>query len=143
MSVKGKIVAKGAGQALNRLTSMVDALGMVKDIAAEYTKVKTVAEIEKSKRTEIRAESNVELARIAAKKELIMTYLDRSFDERKENFSRLFDLADQALKSGNNDALAQVSSSIVELAKESPFKALGDSLSTSEALADPNFKWKV
>ena len=56
-----------------------------------------------------------------------LTALDKTFDERRENFRRLFDNLDAALISESDDAGAQVSEilgAIAELAQTSPFKDL-------------------
>jgi hypothetical protein len=71
-----------------------------------------------------------------------MAYLDRSFDERAENFRALFSVVDQALASGNNDQLALTLNSITEVAKSSPFKDLANLASFQAALDDPNHVWE-
>ena len=51
-------------------------------------------------------------------------------------------LADQAIATGDNDQLAAVLTSIVELAKTSPFKDLADLAKVEVALDDPDHTWK-
>ena len=47
-------------------------------------------EQQKTVRKDIEAKRDSDIARIQAQKEIIMIYLEKSFDERKENFSKLF-----------------------------------------------------
>jgi hypothetical protein len=57
----------------------------------------------------------------------LLTALDKTFDERREYFRRLFDDLDSALVSGAEDAAARVAdilAGITDLAKTSPFKDL-------------------
>lgn len=64
---------------------------------------------------------------IHVQRDFLLTALDRTFDERRENFRRLFDNLDSALISDREDAGAQVSellTAITELAQTSPFKDL-------------------
>ena len=70
-----------------------------------------------------------------------MAYLDRSFDERAENFRALFSVVDKAIASGNNEQLALTLNSITEIAKSSPFKELANLASVRAALDDPDHEW--
>ena len=82
---------------------------------------------EKTKRQEIRSWEKVQLEIIEVQKEFLLTALDKTFDERSENFRRLFDDLDSALVSGAEDAAARVAdilAGITDLAKTSPFKDL-------------------
>ncbi len=82
---------------------------------------------EKTKRDEIRAWEQTQLEIIHVQRDFLLTALDKTFDERRENFRRLFDNLDAALVSERDDAGAQVSEilgAITELAQTSPFKDL-------------------
>ena len=60
-------------------------------------------------------------------RDFLLSALDKTFDERRENFRRLFDNLDTALASGREDSVAQVADlleAITDLAKTSPFKDL-------------------
>lgn len=110
-------------------------------VASAYTKYKTIAEQEQTKRREIEAWEKDNIARINAQRDLLMTYLERSFDERAANFRALFAVVDSALASGNNEQLALALNSITEIAKSSPFKELASLSSVRTALNDPNHEW--
>lgn len=81
---------------------------------------------ERTRQAEIRAESEAELARIAAQRDVILSYLDRSFDERRTNFDELFRRIDRGIEEGRLEVVAASLDALVKLADSSPFKALGD-----------------
>jgi len=111
----------------------VAALAIVAKSANEAIKY---TEAEETKREEIRAERDIALANISSMKDFLMEYLDKSFDERKTNFSRLFDTVDIAIEKGDVNALSLALNSINELAASSPFKALSDMGQVKQLLAD-------
>ena len=81
------------------------------------------------------------IAKINAQRDSLMAYLDRSFDERAENFRALFSVVDKAMSSRNNEQLALALNSITEIAKSSPFKELANLASVRAALDDPDHEW--
>jgi hypothetical protein len=101
-----------------------------------------VAEQEQTKRQEIEAWEKTTIARIHSQRDLLMAYLERSFDERAENFHALFGLVERSLAAGNNEQLALVLHSITELAKSSPFKQLASLASVQAALDNPDHEWE-
>lgn len=111
-------------------------------IVSAYIEYQQVAEQEQTKRREIEAWEKEAIARINAQRDVLMTYLNRSFDERAENFRALFDVVDRAIAAGNNEQLALALHSITEIAKSSPFKELANLASVRAALADPNHEWQ-
>ena len=106
-----------------------------------YTEYKEIAELEQTKRREIDAWEKTTIAKINAQRDFLMAYLNRSFDERAENFSSLFCVVDQAIAAGNNDQLALTLHSITEIAKSSPFKEIANLASVQAALDDPDHEW--
>ncbi|WP_375509379.1 hypothetical protein [uncultured Nostoc sp.] len=110
-------------------------------VASAYTEYKIIAEQEQTKRREIDAWEKETITKINAQRELLMAYLDRSFDERAENFRALFAVVDNAIASGNNEQLALTLNSITEIAKSSPFKDLANLASVRAALDDPDHEW--
>lgn len=103
---------------------VVDTFNLVIASANEWVQV--VAQ-EKTKREEIQAWEKSQIEIIHVQRDFLLTALDRTFDERRENFRRLFDNLDSALISDREDAGAQVSellTAITELAQTSPFKDL-------------------
>ncbi|WP_327009663.1 hypothetical protein OHA72_22005 [Dactylosporangium sp. NBC_01737] len=103
---------------------VVDTFRLVVASANEWY---TVVAQEASRREEIRAWEKTQLEIIQVQRDFLLTALDKTFDERRENFRRLFDDLDTALTSDRVDAAAQVSDllgAITDLAKTSPFKDL-------------------
>ncbi|HYX14748.1 MAG TPA: hypothetical protein VE944_10345 [Nostoc sp.] len=113
----------------------------LQQMVSAYTEYKIIAEQEKTNRREIEAWENETITKINAQRELLMAYLDRSFDERAENFRALFAVVDNAIASGNNEQLALTLNSITEIAKSSPFKDLANLASVRAALDDPDHEW--
>lgn len=126
----------------SKMGAFVSGTDALQQVISAYAEYKQIAEQEKTKRREIKAWEKENLAKIKAQRDLLMEYLDRSFDERAKNFSQLFDVVDRAIASGNNEQLGLALHSITELAKSSPFKELANLSSVQTALADPNHEWK-
>lgn len=108
------------------------------EVAGEVAKF---TEQQKTERKEIEAKRDINISRIQAQKEIIMVYLEKSFDERKENFSKFFKVIDHAIANNNMQQLAMGLDSINQLAASSPFKALATLESTKEAINDKNHIW--
>ena len=103
---------------------VVDAFRLVVASTSEWV---TVLAQEGARRQEIRVWEKTQLEIIQVQRDFLLTALDKTFDERRENFRRLFDDLDAALVSDREDAAAEVSDllgAITDLAKTSPFKDL-------------------
>lgn len=111
-------------------------------MVSAYTDYLKIAEEEKTKRRNIEAWEKTTIAQINAQRDLLIGYLDHSFDERAKNFRALFTIVDSAISSGNNEQLALTLNSITELAKSSPFKDLANLNKVRAALDDPNYEWE-
>ena len=107
-------------------------------MAGEVTKF---TEVQKTKRKEIEAKRDILVNKIQSQKEIILAYLEKSFDERKESFAKLFSIVDSAIVNNNMQQLALGLDSINKLADSSPFKALASIESTRLALEDKNHEW--
>ena len=124
-----------------RLNEVVNPAEFLQQMISAYTEYMKVAQQEQTKRREIDAWEQTTIAKISAQRNLLMAYLDRSFDERAENFRSLFCVVDRALTAGNNEQLALALNSITEIAKSSPFKDLANLASVQAALNDPDHEW--
>lgn len=99
-------------QALNGLQMYVDA----------FKENHKITEEETTKRADISAFRDVEIEKIQAQKEILKTYFEGIFSERKYMIEQMFDKLDKGIE-GNNLELIQMSmSSIVSIAQESPLK---------------------
>ncbi|MEW6491473.1 MAG: hypothetical protein AB1589_02820 [Cyanobacteriota bacterium] len=131
--------ARKIAVSLNEIMNPAECL---QQIVSAYTEYKIIAEQEQTKRREIEAWEKATIAKINAQRDLLMAYLNRSFDERAENFRCLFSVVDRAIAANNNDQLALALHSITELAKSSPFKELANLASVRAALDDPDHEWE-
>ncbi|WP_066424354.1 hypothetical protein [Anabaena sp. 4-3] len=113
----------------------------LQQMVSAYTDYLTIAEQEQTKRREIEAWEKETITKLNAQRDLLIAYLDRSFDERADNFRALFAVVDSAIASGNNEQLALALNSITEIAKSSPFKDFANLASVRAALNDPNHEW--
>ena len=124
-----------------QLNEVVNPAEFLQQMISAYTEYMKVAQQEQTKRREIDAWEQTTIAKISAQRNLLMEYLDRSFDERAENFRSLFCVVDRAIAAGNNEQLALALNSITEIAKSSPFKELANLASVRAALDDPDHEW--
>jgi hypothetical protein len=104
--------------------------------------VKVIQE-ESTRREEIRAWEATERERIVAQREVLLRGLELTHDERRENFRRLFDNLDVAMRSNDAATAASLLDSITELAKSSPFKDLGNVEFVVNELKQPDRTWKM
>lgn len=118
-----------------------DVVPVVADMIRMAGEVRKFEEAQITRRTAIAAQRDAAIASIRARREVLQDYLARSFDERAENFSRLFDVVDTALDTNNMQALAMGLDSVVKLAASSPFKDLRSVEETTTALTDPDHEW--
>uniref|UniRef100_A0A0C1RL20 Uncharacterized protein n=1 Tax=Tolypothrix bouteillei VB521301 TaxID=1479485 RepID=A0A0C1RL20_9CYAN len=114
----------------------------LRDIIEAYTEYKIVAEQEQTKRRGIKAWEKTTIAQINAQRDALLKYIERSFDERANNFRFLFEKVDLAIANGDNNQLTLALHSITEIAKSSPFKDLADLTSVRAALDDPEHEWE-
>jgi predicted esterase YcpF (UPF0227 family) len=124
------------------INQLINPAECIQDMLSAYTNYLTVAEEEKTKRRDIEAWEKTTITQINAQRDLLIGYLERSFDERATNFRALFTVVDSAISSGNNEQLALTLNSITELAKSSPFKELSNLNKVRAALDDPNHEWE-
>lgn len=109
----------------------------VSDLAKLYFDAKKEAEIQKTERAKIEAQRIVTIKQIEETKEVFIKYLNKSFDERKDNFINYFNRLDKAIESGNNEQVAMILDGINKLAASSPFKDIMDTAKLQKTLSDP------
>ncbi|HEX2863349.1 MAG TPA: hypothetical protein VHN99_02165 [Deinococcales bacterium] len=143
----GQVVSMVAGiaQAANPAAVGLAAGGMVINATAETVQAVAVDMAQtlgaaKTAQTRILARRDVMVAQIEATTSIISQYLDLTFDERRENFKRLFDALDRAQETGNLQEMQLTLGAILELVKTSPFKSLED---FKNKLADPDFEFEI
>jgi hypothetical protein len=127
--------AASAAGAMDLVTILIDAAKYVYDAKQGIAR-------EQAHRAEIAEATRVEVERIRATKSLLMTYLERTFDERKALFEALLARLDGALDGGDADAVSAVLQATLDLAKSSPFKQLQDAGTFQQALRDKSTEWR-
>ena len=118
----------------------LDAMSVVREIVATANHWIEVHEAEVTKRAMIAAREHTLIEEIQARREVFLTYLDRSFDEREQTFAELFRALERAMSS-DSASVASVLGSITALAAKSPFADLCDIDLVKQNLADPNYLW--
>lgn len=124
------------------LATGLDAMTVVNQIVGAVNEWLRVHEQETTKRELIRAQENVVISEIQARREIFLTYLDRSFDERERAFNELFRALDRAM-TDDPASVAAVLGSITALAAKSPFADLVDIDLVKTNLANPDHEWAV
>ena len=127
---------------VNDFNTFGDPSRCLNEIVQALTEYLRIAEEEKTKRFEIKALEKVTLADIEAKRNFLVNYLERSFDERATNFQSLFQLVDLAISSGDNQQLSLALHAVTELAKSSPFKDIANLSTVQAALNNSDYVWK-
>jgi hypothetical protein len=97
-------------------------------------------EIQITERTKIIADRDVAIRQIDATREIISLYIERTFDERRENFDRLFAVLDRAQDDGSLEQMQLALTGILELVKTSPFK---DFASFKKNWENPDTIWEL
>lgn len=104
-----------------------------------------IAEVQsaETERAAIAAWENAQIERIQAQRAVLLKALELTFDERQENFRRLFDGLDSALSAEDTSQVASFLESITDLAKVSPFKELANLEIVVAELKRPDQVWDV
>lgn len=126
------------------------AKGNPKEVISAFTKIVQLAgktikfeDYQITKRKEIAAKRDIQIKQIEENSKIIMKYLDKSFDERKNNFEKMFSLLDEAVKTGKTEMVVGCLDKIVNLASSSPFKDLSNIKEVQKALGDKNHEWEL
>jgi hypothetical protein len=133
-----KIASKQVVKIIGKGVTAINPAQCVNEISTAYTEYRQIQTQETTKRRQIEAWEKVSLKKIKAQRDLLMEYLDRSFDERKENFSNLFKMLDKAAENGDTQSIAIALKSIVDLASNGPFKDIASVDAVRGVLSDPN-----
>lgn len=126
-----------------KVGAVVDPLQVLRTMVDATHLWMTEVQNARTQRAEIASWEKVELTRIRTQKDVLLTALDLTFDERRENFRRLFDGLDRALDTADTAQAAALLESITELAKESPFKELANLEIVVGDLKRPDKVWDV
>ncbi len=104
----------------------IDGLKIVLDAWKENHRV---TEVETTKREQIQAYKEVELAKIKGQRKVLEQYFEGVFSERKLMINKMFDALDKGIETNNLELIQQSLGSVVAIAKESPLAGVKNLLS--------------
>lgn len=100
-------------------TAAHDALSLMINAYSEYKKV---AAQEETKREAITAWKEARLAELNNQKEILHSYLEHSFKERRHMIDGLFETLDKGIQANDANIITNAMSGIINIAKESPLQ---------------------
>ena len=136
MKAQSVVVSKKIG-------AVVDPFQLLQTVVEYGDKWVTEVQRGMTERAEIGAWEQVQTEKIRAQRDVLLEALDLTFDERRENFRRLFDGLDAAMEADDAGQASAFLESITELAKESPFKDLANVEIIAADLKRPDMTWDV
>ena len=92
----------------------------VKMLAKAYLDYKQIVQEQETKRADIAAWRQVQLARIEKDRHILELYLTQTFKERATNIEGFFQRLDVAIEQGNDQLIAHTIGAILSIARESP-----------------------
>lgn len=98
---------------------------------------KITAELEETKRENIRAWRDVNVKAIEKNTEILKHYLDSAFSERRQTIQGMFVLLDKGLASGDSQVINGALTSILEITRQSPLAGARELINSLE---DPDVK---
>ena len=119
--------------ALNALNTMVNS-------TLDYLKLR---EEEQTKRAKLGVYEATELRKIEAAEAVLKEYFRQAFAERKQNTDDLFTRYDDAIGRGDAASAHIALQGVIDIAKSSPLKDLGDLGQIRKALDDENHVWDL
>lgn len=120
----------------------LDAMALATNVIDRVGEWVQLVQTQTTKRADIEAWERTTVEDIRAKREVLINYLNRSFDERAENFRRLFDSLDTAI-ADRSEKVSEVLGAITALAMKGPFADLKDVDTATRALKDPDHEWEI
>lgn len=121
-----KTLASAAAPALSAL-----------DVVNAWKEYATVCQVEKTKREEIRADRDVQITSIKEQGKVWRAFIENTFAERREVFSKSFDMLENALNNGDDKEINAALAMITEQIKISPMKQAAEMML---AMSDPDVK---
>lgn len=91
-----------------------------KMLVSAWSEYKKISEVEETKRTEINAYKETQLARIEGQRKVLEQYLSGMFKERATTISGFFEALDKGIASRNSELISSSIGAIVSITKESP-----------------------
>ena len=131
MAKSGKIAKRFVNQ-----IDVGDALTVIKEVISAYN----THNAEQTKREEIWAKRDVLILALNSEKELLLTYFEHRFAERKASLEQFYKLLHKSVESGNEIQLQTALTGIVGIIQENP---LSDFAEFRKNRANPGFKFEL
>jgi hypothetical protein len=112
------LVGGAAQSAVKTLIHQLDPL----EIVREYVRWRVVAEEQRTERKRIKARRDVAVRAIESEREIISSYFEKCFAERRMVLEEIFRLLRHAVESKNDTALDSALRAIVEIVADNPLK---------------------
>lgn len=125
--------------AVNYITEPTVA-GVFKNVYSKTLETMQFCEEQKTEREAIKARSKEVISQINAQKDILIHYLDKTFDERKSQFDYYFKSLDKAIELNNPQMMAMCLQNINSLALSNPFRPLIEAQQHYKELAAGNGK---
>lgn len=116
--------AKSLMDSVKTFAKNPDMVGVFSNLYNNTMETIKFCEMQETERTKIREESKRRIAQINSQRDFILTYLDKTFDERRYQFKRYFDTLDCAIQQNNPQLMATCLQNISTLSTSSPFRPL-------------------
>lgn len=107
------------GAAGGKLTP-IESAELLKHLVGQVVEYRSIVARERTRQEEIRAQRDVILAEIAARRKLLLDAADQVFREHRETLTEMFGNLECAVEKGDSESVGQVLGGIVALAKHSP-----------------------
>jgi len=133
-----KALATKGPKAAAKVCAAINPMEVIRDVVKAYGDWKKVKYENEVKRSKIKSWEKVSLEKIRVQRDIFMTYLDLSFDERRGNFKSYFKVLDRAVKKQEIQIVTETLSAIVKLAESNPFKDLSSVTNFRKTLKDRN-----
>jgi len=83
----------------------INFLSVVEEVTSAIKEYSIIVQEEKTKRVAIKSQRDYLIEEIKSKKEIILTYLEKSYDERASILKKQFEIVDKAIDSNNIEML--------------------------------------
>ena len=127
--IKGQLVKQAAP---------AQVAGSLSDLVNAWKDYQTTREVETTKRTQIAADRDVRLAAIHAQAEVVHRLIDKTFDERSNNFDKFFNLLEKGFAANDDRQINAALTMIVEQVKVSP---MAQAMQMMKQINDPNVEY--
>ena len=128
------VLSKKGTQAL---TSAATPAWTALDVVNAWKDYATTCQIEETKREEIRADRDARIAAVKEQGQVWRAFIENTFAERRDIFSKSFDMLESGLDSGDDKKISAAVAMITEQIKTSPIKQAAEMML---AMSDPDVK---